>query len=102
MFNKAFDGLAKHPELDFAPEDLDKAMKEVDELVYPNINDVSLHPRLPMPDLLLPSPGPDSAFFVLQGVYRCGFAGSQEAYDAACTKLFDALEQVEGRLDKQR
>jgi hypothetical protein len=41
MFNKAFNDLAKHPELDFAPEDLEKAMEEVDELVYPNINDVS-------------------------------------------------------------
>merc|ERR1712146_755618 len=36
------------------------------------------------------------------GVYRCGFAGSQEAYDTACTKLFDALDKVEALLGKQR
>merc|ERR1712146_541459 len=53
----------------------ESAMTEIDELVYPNIND---------------------------GVYRCGFAGSQEAYDTACTKLFDALDKDEALLGKQR
>ena len=28
------------------------------------------------------------------GVYRCGFARSQEAYDEAVTGLFDALDKV--------
>lgn len=40
MFNKNFNAVAKHPELDFASEDLQEAMEEIDELVYPNINDV--------------------------------------------------------------
>ncbi|EDQ84154.1 uncharacterized protein MONBRDRAFT_30532 [Monosiga brevicollis MX1] len=67
MFNSQFNDLAKRPELDLEPADLESAMTEIDELVYPNIND---------------------------GVYRCGFAGSQEAYDTACTKLFDALDKL--------
>jgi glutathionyl-hydroquinone reductase len=35
------------------------------------------------------------------GVYRCGFAGKQEAYDAAVTTLFEALEAWEVVLGKQ-
>ena len=33
------------------------------------------------------------------GVYRCGFAGSQQAYDAAYDRLFTALDWVSDRLD---
>jgi glutathionyl-hydroquinone reductase len=36
------------------------------------------------------------------GVYRCGFAGSQEAYDAAYDRLFAALDWVSDRLTSQR
>jgi glutathionyl-hydroquinone reductase len=36
------------------------------------------------------------------GVYRCGFAGSQEAYEAAYDRLFTALDWVSDRLEKQR
>lgn len=36
------------------------------------------------------------------GVYRCGFAGSQEAYDAAYARLFTALDLVSDRLAGQR
>lgn len=32
---------------------------------------------------------------VNNGVYRCGFAGSQEAYDEAVTELFDRLDELE-------
>ena len=39
---------------------------------------------------------------VNNGVYRCGFAGSQEAYDAAFTRLFDALDRLEERLSTRR
>jgi putative glutathione S-transferase len=36
------------------------------------------------------------------GVYRCGFAGSQSAYDAAFDRLFSALDWVSERLTGQR
>ncbi|MFE6506445.1 glutathione S-transferase family protein [Nocardioides sp. NPDC057767] len=39
---------------------------------------------------------------VNNGVYRCGFAGSQEAYDAAYSRLFVALDWLEERLSGQR
>ena len=39
---------------------------------------------------------------VNNGVYRCGFAGSQEAYDAAYDRLFAALDWLEERLAAQR
>lgn len=39
---------------------------------------------------------------VNNGVYRCGFAGSQESYDAAYDRLFTALDWLEERLATQR
>ncbi|HEX9177612.1 MAG TPA: glutathione S-transferase C-terminal domain-containing protein [Mycobacterium sp.] len=36
------------------------------------------------------------------GVYRCGFAGSQRAYDRAYDRLFTALDWVSERLSGQR
>ncbi len=39
---------------------------------------------------------------VNNGVYRCGFAGSQEAYDAAYERLFTALDWLSERLADQR
>jgi glutathionyl-hydroquinone reductase len=39
---------------------------------------------------------------VNNGVYRCGFAGTQEAYDAAYDRLFDTLDWLEERLAGQR
>jgi putative glutathione S-transferase len=39
---------------------------------------------------------------VNNGVYRAGFAGSQEAYESAYDRLFAALDWLSGRLTKQR
>ena len=39
---------------------------------------------------------------VNNGVYRCGFAGSQQAYDAAYDRLWTAMDWLEERLSKQR
>ena len=39
---------------------------------------------------------------VNNGVYRCGFAGSQEAYDAAYERLFTGLDWLSDRLSTQR
>lgn len=39
---------------------------------------------------------------VNNGVYRCGFAGTQDAYERAYHRLFDALDDLSARLGEQR
>lgn len=39
---------------------------------------------------------------VNNGVYRCGFAGSQESYDSAYVRLWSALDWLEDRLSRSR
>jgi glutathionyl-hydroquinone reductase len=39
---------------------------------------------------------------VNNGVYRCGFAGTQDAYDTAYDRLFTALDRLEERLSATR
>ncbi len=39
---------------------------------------------------------------VNNGVYRCGFAGSQDSYESAYTRLFDRLDWLTERLSRQR
>ena len=39
---------------------------------------------------------------VNNGVYRCGFAGTQKAYEAAVGRLFGALDELEARLSRTR
>ncbi len=70
MFNSAFDDVGAL-EGDYYPRDLRAEIDAVNELVYGAINN---------------------------GVYRVGFATSQEAYEKAYRKLFDALDQLEERL----
>lgn len=61
------------------------------------------------PDLL-PSDRSDEMWPVIErvftevnnGVYRCGFAGSQEAYDAAYARLWEAMDWLEDRLASSR
>jgi glutathionyl-hydroquinone reductase len=57
------------------PEPLRGEMDELMELIYRDVND---------------------------GVYRCGFAGSQESYDAAFERLFARLDWLADRLSQQR
>ncbi len=74
MFNSAFDALIE-PAPDYYPEPLRDQIDAINTLVYNNINN---------------------------GVYRTGFATTQEAYEEAFTDLFNALDQVEQRLARQR
>ena len=60
---------------DLYPEDLRPEMDEVMELVFRDVNN---------------------------GVYRCGFAGSQESYERAYDQLFSRLDWLSGRLAGQR
>jgi len=74
MFNSAFDDVGAEPG-DYYPEELRAEIDEVNELVYHAINN---------------------------GVYRTGFATSDEAYKEAYDRLFDALDTLEERLSAQR
>jgi len=62
-----------------APELYPEALRpEIDEVAQANFTDVN------------------------NGVYRCGFAGSQQAYDAAYARLFARLDWLSERLATQR
>lgn len=74
MFNSAFDAWGS-TDLDLYPQDLQVQIDEVNADVYENLNN---------------------------GVYRCGFARSQDAYDAAVHNLFTCLDRLEERLSGQR
>jgi len=57
------------------------------------------------PDSLLAEIDAINAFVyekVNNGVYRCGFATTQEAYSQAFVELFSALDELEARLSRQR
>lgn len=75
MLNTAFDHLATKSLPDLYPEDLRADIDAVNGVVYENINN---------------------------GVYRTGFATSQEAYEASYNKLFGALDEMEARLENRR
>jgi glutathionyl-hydroquinone reductase len=74
MFNSAFDGLTGNRD-DYWPEPLRKRIEEVNERVYDSVNN---------------------------GVYKAGFATTQEAYDEAVTALFESLDWLEQLLSRQR
>jgi len=74
MLNSEFNTFAKY-EVDFYPVELRSEIDRINELVYHSINN---------------------------GVYKCGFAGSQEAYEEAFNELFSALDELELLLSKQR
>jgi len=74
MLDSEFKGIAGD-DADFYPAPLRAEIDRVNELVYANVNN---------------------------GVYRCGFARSQAAYEAAYDALFEALDELEARLGRQR
>jgi putative glutathione S-transferase len=74
MLNGEFRGIAGD-DTDFYPPALRAEIDRINEFVYGNINN---------------------------GVYRCGFARSQQAYETAFDALFAALDELEQRLGRQR
>jgi len=74
MFNSEFNALTGNTD-DYYPEALRSEIDAINDFVYKNINN---------------------------GVYRCGFATTQEAYNEAFDALFSALDAVELRLSQQR
>jgi len=74
MFNSAFDGLTGNA-LDFYPEPLRERIDQLNERIYPAVNN---------------------------GVYRAGFATTQEAYEEAFDELFAMLDELEALLGRNR
>ncbi len=75
MFNDLFDAFAKNRAANFFPKDNREEQEKLSDFIYSNINN---------------------------GVYRAGFATHQRPYEAACMRLFKALDQLEERLAKSR
>ncbi|MXO86527.1 glutathione S-transferase family protein [Altererythrobacter aurantiacus] len=71
MFGSAFDDCGAN-DLDLYPEGLRDEIDRLNERVYDTVNN---------------------------GVYKAGFATTQEAYDEAVGPLFDMLDELEGRLN---
>ncbi len=74
MFNSAFDGCGARPG-DYYPKALRAEIDAVNDRVYRTVNN---------------------------GVYRAGFARSQNAYEKAFGELFDTLDWLDSRLGRQR
>lgn len=74
MFNTAFNELTGNRQ-DYYPEALRTEIDEINAPIYKNINN---------------------------GVYRVGFATTQEAYEEAFEALFAGLDEVEKRLSQRR
>ena len=74
MFNSAFDSVGAKPG-DYYPEDLRAEIDALNERIYDCVNN---------------------------GVYKAGFATSQEAYEEALYPLFETLDWLDERLQTQR
>jgi putative glutathione S-transferase len=75
ILNQAFNEFAKNADLDLYPEDLREKIDRWNEKIYPAVNN---------------------------GVYRCGFAQTQAAYDEVCQDLFATLDEIEAALETNR
>jgi len=74
MLNSAFDGVGANGN-DYYPKELRSEIDEWNALIYPNVNN---------------------------GVYRAGFATTQEAYEEAAVAVFATLDKLEQRLSRSR
>ncbi len=74
MLNDAFDDLGAKPG-NYYPKELHSEIHDLNDRIYDTVNN---------------------------GVYKCGFATTQEAYEEAIKPLFDSLDWLEERLSNQR
>ncbi len=74
MFNSAFDDISGNA-ADYYPEHLRQSIDDWNDEIYTNVNN---------------------------GVYRCGFAQTQQAYDAAFDALFATLDKIDDHLQNNR
>ncbi len=74
MFNSAFDGITGNTD-EYWPAELRDQIEDINARVYDTVNN---------------------------GVYKAGFATTQEAYDEAVGPLFDSLDWIEGILGENR
>lgn len=74
ILNQALNEWATYPNLDLYPASLKTEIDAWNERIYASVNN---------------------------GVYRCGFAQTQAAYDRACGELFDTLDAIEQTLSSQ-
>ena len=74
FFNSEFDEFGE-ASLDFYPIELREEIDEINGVIYDKVNN---------------------------GVYKCGFASTQEAYDESFAELFETLDMLEERLSGMR
>ncbi len=74
MFNSSFNRFTGST-IDLYPKDLQEEIDDLNTFIFENVND---------------------------GVYRAGFATSQQVYERAVRRLFDALDELNARLADRR
>jgi len=74
LFDSAFQDIAKYPQRILFPSDQLAAANVLNEFIYPTVNN---------------------------GVYRCGFATKQTAYEKAHRELFASLDRLEQHMSDQ-
>ena len=72
ILNEQFNQFATNPDLNLYPDELQEQIEQWNEKIYHHVNN---------------------------GVYRCGFAQTQAAYEEACKGLFATLDAIELHLE---
>jgi putative glutathione S-transferase len=75
ILNRAFNAFARHPEFDLYPVELQQEIENWNQKIYHSVNN---------------------------GVYRCGFAQTQSAYESACQDVFATLDEIDHVLAARR
>ena len=75
ILNSEFNQYAQHPDFDLYPEEFKPQIDQWNEKIYHAVNN---------------------------GVYRCGFAQTQQAYDTASQELFSTLDEINTVLEQNR